>query len=74
MTGRHSFNLGKFVFAYKMALALLAKLSGAGGKDGGDVRPRLPLRSWHPLLAGAVTAFFVFGNRRDGVSEQVRER
>jgi hypothetical protein len=49
-----------------MALFLLAKYASGGAGAG-------IYRSWHPLLAASITAYFVFGNKSDGVSEQVKE-
>lgn len=54
----HAFNLGKFVFGYKLGLALLHKLQSQ-------------YNPWHSFVSAFIIGYFVFGEN-NGVNTQVK--
>ncbi|KAE9547622.1 hypothetical protein FO519_009169 [Halicephalobus sp. NKZ332] len=57
LTKMHAFNLGKFVFGYKLGLALLSKFQHG-------------YQSWHPFVSAFIVGYYVFGEN-NGVNTQI---
>uniref|UniRef100_A0AC34FBB7 Peroxisomal membrane protein 4 n=1 Tax=Panagrolaimus sp. ES5 TaxID=591445 RepID=A0AC34FBB7_9BILA len=57
LTKMHAFNLGKFVFGYKLGLALLHKLQSQ-------------YNPWHSFVSAFIIGYFVFGEN-NGVNTQI---
>ena len=58
LTRMHAFNLGKFVFGYKLGLAFLQKL-------------QQHYQPWHSFVSAFIIGYFVFGEN-NGVNTQVK--
>uniref|UniRef100_A0A7E5A0K0 Peroxisomal membrane protein 4 n=1 Tax=Panagrellus redivivus TaxID=6233 RepID=A0A7E5A0K0_PANRE len=57
LTRTHAFNLGKFVFGYKLALAFLHRFKNR-------------YQTWHPFVAAFTVGYYVFGEN-NGVNTQI---
>uniref|UniRef100_A0AC34RIF2 Peroxisomal membrane protein 4 n=1 Tax=Panagrolaimus sp. JU765 TaxID=591449 RepID=A0AC34RIF2_9BILA len=57
LTKTHAFNLGKFVFGYKLGLAMLSKWQNG-------------YRSWHSFVSAFIVGYYVFGEN-NGVNTQI---
>uniref|UniRef100_A0A914EI78 Peroxisomal membrane protein 4 n=1 Tax=Acrobeloides nanus TaxID=290746 RepID=A0A914EI78_9BILA len=57
LTKTHAFNLGRFVFAYKLMLGLMEKLAGE-------------YKTWYPFIAAFTVGYFVWGEN-NGVNTQI---
>jgi peroxisomal membrane protein 4 len=57
MTKTHAFNLGRFVFGYKLLCALLRRMDGHKSE-------------WHSFISAFCVGYLVFG-KENGVNTQV---